>query len=280
MAKLLPDIIKNLFQSKKKESKFSLPENAFLQCSKCKQMIYRKKLEEHRGICPECGYHFRISNEKWISILLDKDSFKPLFEKYKTSDPLHFPGYTEKVQKLYDKEINEAITTGVGKINGVKVLIGIMNTAFIMGSMGSVVGERVTELFERGTEERLPVVILTRSGGARMQEGVISLMQMVKTSAAIKHFSDKKNLYIAFLTYPTTGGVSASFAMLGDIILAEPNALIGFAGPRVIQQTIKQNLPEGFQRSEFLLEKGFVDAIVERGEVKDMITQILEIHGY
>ena len=155
-----------------------------------------------------------------------------------------------------------------------------MNSAFIMGSMGAVVGERVTALFEKGSKEKLPVIILTRSGGARMQEGVISLMQMIKTSAAIKRFSENGNLYIALLTDPTTGGVSASFAMLGDIILAEPGALIGFAGPRVIQQTIKQNLPEGFQRSEFLLEKGFIDAIVKRNHIKDTLTQILKIHRY
>jgi len=280
MSNLLPDIIKKLFTPKKKKSKPNLPDNLFIQCPGCKEIIYRRKLDTNFGVCPECGYHHRIPNSMWIEILCDKNSFSPLFNDLKTIDPLNFPGYKEKVEKLYNKNIDEGITTGICKINGITILIGIMNTDFMMGSMGSVVGERVTLLFEKGIERNLPVIILTRSGGARMQEGVISLMQMAKTSAAIKKFSLSNNLYITILTDPTTGGVSASFAMLGDIILAEPEALIGFAGPRVIEQTIKQKLPEGFQRSEFLLEKGYIDKIVNRKEIKYTLYNILKIHGY
>lgn len=280
MDNLLPDLIKKLFTPKNKKKKTNLPDNLFVQCPGCKQIIYRRKLDANLGVCPECGYHHRIPNKRWIEIICDKNSFVPLFDNLKTIDPLNFPKYREKVETLYQKNIDEGITTGKCKINGISTLIGIMNTEFMMGSMGSVVGERVTLLFERGIEKKLPVILFTRSGGARMQEGVISLMQMAKTSAAIKRFSNQGNLYITVLLDPTTGGVSASFAMLGDIILAEPKALIGFAGPRVIEQTIKQKLPEGFQRAEFLLEKGYIDKIINRHEMKTTLYKILKIHNY
>lgn len=280
MASIIPNYIKKLFQFKIKKTEIKIDENAFLQCPQCKSMIYQKDIDNNFGICPECENHFRITNKQWVKILLDNEELSPLFEKYKPNDTLNFPDYKDKLKILKKNNIDEAITTYKANINGITVLIGIMNTEFIMGSMGAVVGERITLLFEKGLKENLPVIMVTRSGGARMQEGVISLMQMVKTSAAIKRFSDSGNLYIVVLTNPTTGGVTASFAMLGDIILAEPNALIGFAGPRVIQQTIKQTLPEGFQRSEFLLEKGFIDSIVRRNNLKSKLTNILKIHNY
>jgi acetyl-CoA carboxylase carboxyl transferase subunit beta len=243
-------------------------------------MIYRKKIDKNHGICPECGHHLKISNDQWEQVLFDQQSIQHLFEEYKTVDVLEFPGYKEKLDKLYEKNINEGITTGKARINGIPVLFGIMNTDFILGSMGSVLGERIARLFEKGKSQRLPVILLARSGGARMQEGAVSLMQMTKTAAAAKRFSNAGNLFISLITNPTTGGVTASFAMLGDIIIAEPNALIGFAGPRVIEQTIKQKLPEGFQTSEFLQEKGFVDLICERDNLKNTLHNILKIHQY
>ena len=280
MSSIIPNYIKKLFQFEIKKTNINIDENAFLQCPQCRSIIYQKDIDNNFGICPECENHFKITNQQWAEILLDKEEIISLFEKYKPNDALNFPGYKDKLRILKKKNIDEGITTYKAQINDINVLIGIMNTEFVMGSMGAVVGERITLLFEKGLEENLPVIMVTRSGGARMQEGVVSLMQMVKTSAAIKRFSDSGNLYIVVLTNPTTGGVTASFAMLGDIILAEPNALIGFAGPRVIQQTIKQTLPDGFQRSEFLLEKGFVDAIVKRSDLRSKLTEILKIHNY
>ncbi|MCX8058736.1 MAG: acetyl-CoA carboxylase, carboxyltransferase subunit beta [Spirochaetes bacterium] len=280
MAKSIENFIKQIFGIKTKETKPTIPDNVFIQCPDCKKMVYKKKVDNNLGLCPECGFHFKISVEEWINILCDEESFQPIFDDLKSINILNFPEYTEKLNSLYSKKINEGITCGKAKIDGINVLIGIMDADFILGSMGSVVGERVTLLFEKGISLNQPVIILTRSGGARMQEGVVSLMQMAKTSAAIKKFSDSGNLYISILTDPTTGGTTASFAMLADIILAEPKALIGFAGPRVIEQTIKQTLPPGFQTAEFLLEKGFVDMVVTRPNIKNTISKILKIHKY
>ncbi|MEA1986876.1 MAG: acetyl-CoA carboxylase, carboxyltransferase subunit beta [Candidatus Marinimicrobia bacterium] len=280
MGSIIPNHIKKIFKFKIKESEINVDEKAFLQCPQCRSMIYQKDIDKNFGICPECEHHFRISNKEWENILLDEENRTKLFEEYKADNILKFPGYNDKLKSLKRKDINEAISIIEAKINGIKVLVGIMNAEYIMASMGAVVGERITLMFEKGAKENLPVIIITRSGGARMQEGIISLMQMVKTSASIKRFSDSGNLYTAVLTNPTTGGVTASFAMLGDIIIAEPEALIGFAGPRVIQQTIKQTLPKGFQRSEFLVEKGFVDLIIKRNNLKSKLTEILKIHNY
>jgi acetyl-CoA carboxylase carboxyl transferase subunit beta len=280
MSAKLPSIIANLFKSRHPKGKASVPNNLFLQCPDCNNMLYKKKVANNHHICPDCGHHFRITNEEWMNLLFDHKTAQCLFGEYKTMDVLDFPGYKKKIDKYYEKNVNEGIDTGKANINGISVLFGIMNAEFMMGSMGSVVGERIARLFEKGTSQNMPVIILARSGGARMQEGAVSLMQMNKTSAAIKRFHKSGNLFISFLTNPTTGGVTASFAMLGDIIVAEPNALIGFAGPRVIEQTIKQKLPEGFQRSEFLLDKGFVDLICDRHSIKQSLTDILKIHRY
>ncbi len=274
----LPDSIKKIFIDKNQDK--SLPDNLFAVCPGCQEIVYRPKLEQNLGVCPLCSYHFRISVDEWINFLADADSFTSLFDEIVSVDPLNFPGYKEKLEELYRKGINEGVRTGYIKLDGIKTLIGIMDADFIMGSMGSVVGERVTRLFEYGMNENLPVIIICRSGGARMQEGVVSLFQMAKTSAAAKKFSDSGNLYISILTDPTTGGVSASFAFLGDIIIAEPGALIGFAGQRVIEQTIKQKLPEGFQRAEFLEKKGFIDIVCDRRKLRETLVKILEIHRY
>ncbi|MBS3807111.1 MAG: acetyl-CoA carboxylase carboxyltransferase subunit beta [Bacteroidales bacterium] len=280
MSGKIQHIIQNFLKTRKERFQASVPDNLFIQCPSCKKMIYKKKIDKNHGICPDCGYHMRISNHQWTEVLFDHQSVQNLFEEYKTVDVLEFPGYKQKLDQLYEKNVNEGIATGRARIDGIPVLFGIMNTDFILGSMGSVLGERIALLFEKGTSQRLPVIILSRSGGARMQEGAVSLMQMTKTAAAAKRFSNAGNLFISLITNPTTGGVTASFAMLGDIIITEPNALIGFAGPRVIEQTIKQKLPEGFQTSEFLQEKGFVDLICERNQLKDTLHKILKIHQY
>lgn len=221
----------------------------------------------------------KINPRKRIEDLLDKDTFIEYDKDLKTADPLKFPRYMEKIQINMEKtEENDAVITGEGTINGQNVVISVMNPNFMMGSMGSVVGEKITRAIEKAIEKRFPVIIFTASGGARMQEGLLSLMQMAKTSQAIAKLSEAGLLYVPVLTHPTTGGVTASFAMLGDIILSEPNALICFAGPRVIKQTINQDLPQGFQRAEFLLEKGFIDKIVERKDMRETLSKILKLH--
>lgn len=222
----------------------------------------------------------RIDPRKRIESIIDKDTFIEYDLELESSNPLDFPGYTDKITHLIETtDEKEGVVTGEGNIDEQRVVICVMNPNFMMGSMGSVVGEKITRAIERAIEKRLPVIIFTASGGARMQEGILSLMQMAKTSAALGRLHEEGLLYISVLTNPTTGGVTASFAMLGDIILAEPGALIGFAGPRVIEQTIKQKLPEGFQRAEFLLEKGFVDKIVKQEDMKDTLSQILRLHN-
>ncbi|PCS01460.1 acetyl-CoA carboxylase, carboxyltransferase subunit beta [Lactococcus fujiensis] len=255
-----------------------VPDQLFAKCPKCKHSIYVEDLGEAK-ICPHCDYNFRISANERLALITDPSTFEEWFTGIKTKNPLDFPGYLEKLEKVKAHTgLDEAVLTGKARINGKEVALGIMDSHFIMASMGTVVGEKLTRLFERALDEKLPVIIFTASGGARMQEGIMSLMQMAKTSAAVKRHSNAGLLYITVLTDPTTGGVTASFAMLGDIILAEPQALIGFAGRRVIEQTVRQTLPEGFQKAEFLLEHGFIDAIVKRGDLKEKLALLLDLH--
>lgn len=251
----------------------------WVKCNNCKEILYKEELKNNYSICPNCGQYFRLSARRRIKQVIDEGTFNEINENMRTSDLLEFEGYKEKIQTLQEKtKIQEAIQTGTGNINGLKVAIGVMDSNFMMGSMGSVVGEKITRLIETAIKERLPVILFCVSGGARMQEGIISLMQMAKTSASIAKLDKAGLLYISVLTDPTTGGVTASFASLGDIILAEPGALIGFAGPRVIEQTIKQKLPSGFQSSEFLLDHGFIDKIVERKDMKETLYNIIKLH--
>ncbi|MBO4524953.1 MAG: acetyl-CoA carboxylase carboxyltransferase subunit beta, partial [Ruminococcus sp.] len=239
------------------------------------------KYEELRRVCPKCNYHGRLSSNERIAITVDKDSFKEFNGRMRGADPLNFPDYLEKQTELRASTgLSDAVITGTATIKGSPVVIGVMDSRFMMGSMGSVVGEKITRAFEYATERKLPVVMFTASGGARMQEGIVSLMQMAKTSGAVKLHSEAGGLYISVMTDPTTGGVTASFASLGDIIIAEPKVLIGFAGRRVIEGTIKQRLPEDFQLAEFMYEKGFVDMIVERRKLRSVLSHLLKLHGY
>ena len=251
----------------------------WVKCSSCKEILYKEDVKNNYSVCPNCGKYFRISARRRIKQIIDEGTFEELDTDMQTSDMLNFEGYKAKIKLLQEKtKINEAIKTGIGEINGKRVAIGVMDSNFFMGSMGSVVGEKIVKLVEKAIEEKLHLILFCVSGGARMQEGMISLMQMAKTSAAIAKLDEAGLLYISVLTDPTTGGVTASFASLGDIILAEPGALIGFAGPRVIEQTIKQKLPEGFQSAEFLLEHGFIDKIVKRKDMKQTLFDIINLH--
>lgn len=251
----------------------------WVKCDSCKEILYKEDVKNNFSVCPNCNKHFRLSARRRILQIIDEGTFVEINENMKTTDPINFKGYTDKLKLLQEKtKIKEAVKTGFGKIDGIDVAIGVMDGNFMMGSMGSVVGEKITCLIEEAIQKKLPLILFCVSGGARMQEGMISLMQMAKTSSALAKLDEAGLLYISVLTDPTTGGVTASFAMLGDIILAEPDALIGFAGPRVIEQTMKQNLPEGFQKSEFLLEHGFIDKIVERKDIKETLAQILKLH--
>ena len=265
--------------SNKNEKATDMLIGKWIKCESCKEILYKEDVKSNLGVCPNCGKHFRLSARKRIIQIIDKDTFEEINENMQTTNPLEFKGYLDKISLLQEKtKIKEAVETGFGKINGIDVAIGVMDGNFMMGSMGSVVGEKITYLIEQAIDKKLPLILFCVSGGARMQEGIISLMQMAKTSAALARLDEAGLLYISVLTDPTTGGVTASFAMLGDIILAEPDALIGFAGPRVIEQTMKQQLPEGFQKSEFLLEHGFIDKIVERKHMKDTLYNILKLH--
>lgn len=253
----------------------------WIKCDNCKEILYKEDVRANYSVCPNCGKHFRLSSRRRIVQIIDEGTFEELNADLHTTDPIKFEGYLQKVKSLEEKtKIKEAVRTGIGKINGINVAIGVMDANFMMGSMGEVVGEKITRLIETAIEKHLPVILFCASGGARMQEGMVSLMQMAKTSAALSKLNKAGLLYISVFTDPTTGGVTASFASLGDVILAEPGALIGFAGPRVIEQTINQKLPEGFQRAEFLLEHGFVDRIVERKDMKNELYKILKIHNY
>lgn len=256
-----------------------VPEGLLRKCNKCGGAIIAEDVKKDHYICPKCGGYFRVHARRRIEMITDEGSFEEWDSDLQGGNPLEYKGYEEKLEKLQEKTgLSEAVITGKAKIDGRETAIGVCDGRFLMASMGEAVGEKIARAVERATEERLPVILFACSGGARMQEGIVSLMQMAKTSAALKHHSDAGLLYISILTDPTTGGVTASFAMLGDVILAEPKALIGFAGPRVIEQTIGQKLPEGFQRAEFLLEHGFLDAIVERPQMKAVLSKILALH--
>lgn len=262
------------------QRRMEVPEGLWIRCTQCSRMIYRRILEEELHVCPECDYHYRIDARTRIRQLNDPDTFEEFLPNLESSDPLDFTDRISYKQRLSEVRSqtgeNEAIVVGKGFIKGRPVILGVMNPFFIMGSMGSVVGEKVSAAAERAMKEELPLVMVTSSGGARMMEGMVSLVQMAKTSAAIKRFDESGGLYIVVMTDPTTAGVAASFAFLGDVTLAEPGALIGFAGARVIANTIRATLPEGFQRAEFMKEHGFVDRIVHRRDLRSEIARIID----
>ncbi|HFI0156320.1 TPA: acetyl-CoA carboxylase, carboxyltransferase subunit beta [Streptococcus suis] len=261
------------------QAKPEVPDELFSKCPACKEILYKKDLGLEKT-CQHCSYNFRITAEERLALTVDEGSFEELFTGIETKNPLDFPNYLEKLAATRQKTgLDEAILTGKATIGGQPVALGIMDSHFIMASMGTVVGEKITRLFELAIEERLPVVLFTASGGARMQEGIMSLMQMAKISAAVKRHSNAGLFYLTVLTDPTTGGVTASFAMEGDIILAEPQTLVGFAGRRVIESTVRENLPDDFQKAEFLQEHGFVDAIVKRQDLPATISRLLRMHG-
>ena len=256
-----------------------VPDNLMRKCNACKAAVFADEVKQNHYICPHCGNYFHVPAYRRIKMVVDRKSFTEWDVHMEEQNPLQYKGYEEKIRSLREKTgLDEAVVTGKCTIKGTPTALGVCDCRFMMSSMGEVVGEKITRVFERATKERLPVILYICSGGARMQEGLVSLMQMAKTSLAIRKHSDAGLLYVPVLTDPTTGGVTASFAMLGDIILAEPKALIGFAGPRVIEQTIGQKLPKGFQRAEFLLEHGFVDKIVEREEQRSVLADILKLH--
>lgn len=264
-------------------NKRDMPDGLWTKCPSCSEIIYKAELEENLYTCFKCNYHFRISSREYINLIFDDKTFVENFTNVRPGDPLEFydtKAYTDRITESYRKtSVNEAITTGTGKIGGVEVSFGCMNFSFIGGSMGSVVGEKIFRAAKLSLEKNIPLLIIASSGGARMQEAALSLMQMAKTSAVLGELGEAGIPFISMMTDPTTGGVTASFAMLGDINIAEPGALIGFAGPRVIEQTIRKKLPEGFQRSEFLIQKGFLDFIVRRQDLKDTLTRVLTWFG-
>jgi acetyl-CoA carboxylase carboxyl transferase subunit beta len=260
-----------------------IPHGLWVKCDHCGEIIYKKEVERNFDVCPKCNYHFRISAMKRINIVVDEGTFVELDQQLEPVDALEFKDlkrYKDRLKEAHKGNgPKDALVAGEGLINGQKVMIGVFEFSFMGGSMGSVVGEKITRLVEKAIETRSGVIIFSSSGGARMQEGILSLMQMAKTAAAISKLKEQGLPYISVLTDPTTGGVTASFAMLGDVIVAEPRALIGFAGPRVIEQTIRQKLPEGFQRAEYLLEHGMIDMIVERKMVKKTLSRLLSLLG-
>ena len=263
-----------------KSQKSDVPDGQWTKCEKCGEIIYARQLEMNAWVCFKCNYHFRVGSEEYISILFDKNSFKESDKKMKSADPLEFEDtkkYSERIIESIKKSgLNDAVKTGLGTISGQKISFACMDFKFIGGSMGSVVGEKIARAIDRAYENKIPMIIISQSGGARMMEGALSLMQMAKTSSRLARLSEAGLPYISVLADPTTGGTTASYAMLGDVIIAEPKALIGFAGPRVIKQTIGRDLPKGFQRSEFLLENGFVDVIVPRKELKEKLHQLIQ----
>ena len=262
------------------EGGVSIPDDLWFQCPRCRAATLREEFARNLQVCPKCGYHARISAVDRLALTADENSFEVFDASMHSLNPIDFPDYEKKVEALAKKTgLRDAVVTGQCRIDGEKTVIGVMDSRFLMASMGSVVGEKITRAFEYATRERLPVVLFTASGGARMQEGIVSLMQMAKTSAAVARHGDAGLLYITVMTDPTTGGVTASFASLGDIILIEPKALVGFAGRRVIEGTIHQHLPDAFQSAEFQLEHGFADAIVTRVEMKTTLGRLLRMHG-
>ena len=256
------------------------PQGILKKCNACKGAIFTEDVKRNLYICPKCGNYFRVHAYRRIEFLLDDGSFEEWDQGMTAGNPLGFPGYEEKVRALQERTgLTEAVVTGKGRINGMETVIGVCDGRFMMASMGEAVGEKITRAVERATKLSLPVILFACSGGARMQEGIVSLMQMAKTSAALKRHSDAGLLYVSVLTDPTTGGVTASFAMDGDVIMAEPDAMVGFAGARVIEQTIRKKLPEGFQRAEFLLEHGFIDLITPRSRQREVIARLLRLHN-
>ena len=262
-----------------KKTNVDIPVGKWTKCEKCKRIIYKEEIKDNLSICPYCGNYFKLHINKRLEQVLDKDSYKRFEYDLETKNPLELEGYIRKIELLRQKtNILEAVSIGTGKINGEELVICVMDSGFLMGSMGTVVGEKITYAMEQAVKLNLPIVIFTASGGARMQEGILSLMQMAKTTEAVSKLNEAGILYISVLTDPSYGGVTASFASLGDIILAEPNARIGFAGRKVIEQTIGSKLPEDFQTSEFLLEHGFIDKIVERKDLRNTIYNIIKFH--
>lgn len=264
-----------------KKSKVSIPEGLLFKCPRCSNVMFMEDFVGASKVCADCAYHARLTATERLDMTIDKDSFEEFDAQMSSKNPINFENYPEKIAAMQEKTgLRDGVVTGMCKIKSKPCVIGVMDSNFMMGSMGSVVGEKITRAFERATEKRLAVILFTASGGARMQEGIVSLMQMAKTSAAVKRHSDSGLLYITVLTDPTTGGVTASFASQGDIILAEPRVLIGFAGRRVIEGTIRQRLPDDFQSAEFLLEHGFVDMIVSRKNMRRTLSKFLRLHGY
>ena len=262
-----------------KESNMDIPIGKWLKCDKCKEILYKDTVRSNLNICPNCGNYFRMHVDRRLEMMIDEGTYKKFDINIDTTNPLGLDDYPKKLKSLREKtKLQEAVTCGTGKINGEDVVICVMDSGFLMGSMGVVVGEKITYAVEKAIELKFPLIIFSVSGGARMQEGIISLMQMAKTTASLTKLDEAGLLYISILTDPTYGGVTASFASLGDIILAEPHAMIGFAGPRVIKQTIGEELPEDFQTAEFLLEHGFIDKIVERKDLKNTVHQLILFH--
>lgn len=260
-------------------SRVDIPIGKWVKCEKCKEILYKDDVRNNLNICTNCGNYFRMHTDRRLKLIVDDGTYERLDIDIDTTNPLGLEDYPHKLKVLREKtKLQEAVACGFGKINNEKVVICVMDSGFLMGSMGAVVGEKITYAIEKTIENKLPLIIFSVSGGARMQEGIISLMQMAKTTAALTKLDEAGLLYISVLTDPTYGGVTASFASLGDIILAEPNAMIGFAGQRVIKQTIGQELPEGFQTAEFLLEHGFIDKIVERKDLKNTIYKLIQYH--
>lgn len=283
-------MLKDLFSKSTKKKKYAaipsvrahqdVPDGIMIKCPNCKKIMYSKELTKNLKVCLECGHHYPMNARERLDSFIDEGTFEEYDTNIMSENPLEFPGYVEKLEQDRKKtNLNEAVVTGQGLVDGHKTVIAVMDSTFRMGSMGSVVGEKITRAIEKAGEMSVPFIIFTASGGARMQEGVLSLMQMAKTSAALKKLSDQGGLIISVMTHPTTGGVSASFASLGDYNLAEPGALIGFAGRRIIEQTIREELPEDFQTAEFLLKRGQLDAVISREELKEKIANILDIHG-
>lgn len=272
------NVVKKRFNDDDEKQSAEKPQ---FKCPRCQNVTPMERYEELHRVCPNCNYHGRLSAKERLLITVDKDSFVEYDAGMCSCNPIEYPEYDQKQAELREQTgLNDAVITGEAKIKGSSIVIGIMDSRFMMASMGSVVGEKITRAFECAREKNLPVIMFTASGGARMQEGTVSLMQMAKTSGAVKYHSDNGGLYITVLTDPTTGGVTASFASLGDIIIAEPKILVGFAGRRVIEGTIKQRLPDDFQLAEFMQEKGFIDMIVERRKMRSTLSHILKLHGY
>lgn len=264
---------------KTKKSTIDIPIGKWVKCEACKEILYRESVRENLNVCPNCGHYFRMHVGKRLELIIDEGTYRRFDWKLETTNPLELEDYPKKLNLLREKTgLEEAVACGTGQIQGEDVVICIMDSGFLMGSMGAVVGEKITRSIEEAIKRKLPLVMFAVSGGARMQEGIISLMQMAKTTAALTKLDEAGLLYLSVLTDPTYGGVTASFASLGDIILAEPGAMIGFAGQRVIEQTIGEKLPEGFQTAEFLLEHGFIDKIVERKDLKDTIAKLVKMH--